>query len=67
METFVVRVYPGRDFAASADEVDRVLRGVVSHIATGRSISFHTAEALVGFLVDPLRGEGIDEGATAAS
>ncbi len=74
METFVVRVYPDDDPARaqvtgepgagaveSALESEAALRGVVSHVATGRSVSFHTADALVGFLVDPQGGEGIGE------
>lgn len=38
-----------------------VLRGVVSQVASGHSVKFHSVDELVAFLVDPLRGEGIDE------
>lgn len=75
METFVVRVYPDDDPArahvtgepgTSAVESAAELRGVASHVATGRSVSFHTVDALVGFLVDPQGGEGIGEEPLAA-
>lgn len=75
METFVVRVYPDDDPARAQVTGDAVtealesaaaLRGVVSHVATGRSVSFHTVDALVGFLVDPQGGEGIGEEPLAA-
>lgn len=58
METFVVRIYPGDQL--DDGQVNRIeLRGVASHVASGRGLSFHSAEALIAFLVDPQRGEGI--------
>jgi hypothetical protein len=49
MDTFVVRVWgPGAD-----GEEETSLRGVVEHIASGRSDRFRTAEELVSFLRMP--------------
>jgi hypothetical protein len=55
VDTFVVRVYP-----AGEEEPDR-LRGIVSQVASGQSTIFRSADELLAFLVDPLRGRGIDE------
>ena len=60
METFVVRIYAGD--GPGLEAVDPIeLRGVASHVASGRGCSFHSADALIAFLADPQRGEGIDE------
>jgi hypothetical protein len=46
MDTFVVRVW-----GSLADEGEETsLRGVVEHIASGRSDKFHDAEELISFL-----------------
>ncbi|MGH8823656.1 MAG: hypothetical protein ACRDVN_04170 [Jiangellaceae bacterium] len=55
MDTFVVRLFP----VGGAEEPE--LRGVVSQVASGQSVSFHSVDDLVAFLVDPLGGKGIDE------
>ena len=56
MDTFVVRVLVGAEPGA-----DR-LRGVASHVATGRELTFSDAEALLAFLADPRSGgEGVGE------
>ena len=56
MDTFVVRVLVGAEPGA-----DR-LRGVASHVATGRELTFSDAEALLAFLADPHSGgEGVGE------
>jgi hypothetical protein len=49
MDTFVVRVWgPGAD-----GEEETSVRGVVEHIASGRSDRFRNAEELVSFLRMP--------------
>jgi len=55
VDTFVVRLFPVGGVEAP------VLRGVVSRVASGNSVSFHSVDELVAFLVDPLGGQGIDE------
>ncbi|HEX6578521.1 MAG TPA: hypothetical protein VF082_09135 [Jiangellaceae bacterium] len=55
MDTFVLRLFP-----VGGGE-GPMLRGVVSRVASGHSVNFHSVDELVAFLVDPLRGEGIDE------
>lgn len=56
MDTFVVRVLVGAE-----PDTDR-LRGVASHVATGRELTFSDAEALLAFLADPHSGgEGVSE------
>jgi hypothetical protein len=52
VDTFVVRVLVGAEPGA-----DR-LRGVASHVATGRELTFSDAEALLAFLADPPGGGG---------
>ncbi|MGH8775649.1 MAG: hypothetical protein ACRDWI_10880 [Jiangellaceae bacterium] len=54
MDTFVVRVFP------SGEADTPVLRGVVSRVASGACVTFHSVDELVAFLVDPLGGQGID-------
>jgi hypothetical protein len=55
VDTFVVRVFP-----VDGGESEH-LRGIVSRVASGRSMTFTSADELMAFLVDPHRGEGIDE------
>lgn len=55
VDTFVVRIYP-----AGEDE-PQGLRGVVSQVASGETMSFTSADELFAFLVDPLGGRGIAE------
>jgi hypothetical protein len=58
VDTFVVRVS-----RVGSDEPGQ-LRGVVSRVANGHSVTFQTAEELLAFLVDPAGGQWIDEEAT---
>lgn len=58
MDTFVVRVA-----RVDSGEHDQ-LRGVVSRVADGESVTFQTAGELLAFLVGPLGGQRIDEEAT---
>jgi hypothetical protein len=66
MDTFVVRVWgPGAD-----GEEETSVRGVVEHIASGRSDRFRSAEELVSFLrmpyIDPpVAAEGVPGGSDA--
>ena len=55
MDTFVVRV----SRAGSVEPGE--LRGVVSRVVNGHSVTFQTAEELLAFLVDPAGGPRIDE------
>jgi hypothetical protein len=62
VDTFVVRV------ASVDDDVESLsgrglLRGVVSRVASGQTVTFQSADELVAFLVDP-RGGRIDEEAS---
>ncbi len=47
METFVVRAWRSGGEASTGDEV---LRGIVEHVASGRTMPFHNVEQLVTFL-----------------
>jgi hypothetical protein len=49
MDTFVVRVWA----QMAGGEEEKSLRGVVEHIASGRSERFRTADELVSFLRVP--------------
>jgi hypothetical protein len=55
VDTFVVRVFPAGETGLEH------LRGVVSRVASGQSVTFQSADELVAFLVDPHGGPGIDE------
>ncbi len=60
MDTFVVRVWgPVAD-----GEEETSLRGVVEHIASGRSDRFRTSEELVSFLLVPSGPSADAEGLT---
>ncbi len=63
MDTFVVRVW-----AHTADEEEGTsLRGVVEHIASGRSETFHDTEELASFLRAPGSGPHRVDGSNEAT
>jgi hypothetical protein len=54
METFVVRAWRSGGDASTGDDV---LRGVVEHVASGRTMPFRDVEQLITFLRSPDGGD----------
>ena len=55
MEQYVVRLWVPAPSAGDADTTDPGMRGVVSHVSTGRSETFRDGRELLRRLID-LRG-----------
>lgn len=55
METFVIRVWQATDpDGGTAPKLDSILRGVVEHVASGRSARFRSGEELLSLVASRL-------------